>query len=305
MNKHFIDRNREFWEEATPVHTDAPYYNISGFKAGNLSLHSIELEELGQVSAKRLLHLQCHLGLDTLSWARLGARATGVDFSEKSIRFARSLSAETGVSAEFICSDIYSLPDVIKGKFDIVFTSYGTITWLPDLNQWARVIAHFLEPGGIFYIVDGHPFSLSLSNEAAPSVVRVAKPYFHSPEPLESDDEGYDYANPSVAISRPTYEWTHGMGDIVTALASAGLTIVFLHEFPFCEGKYFEDMLQDGNGWWWFRDPSIRIPQTFSLKAIAATSPALNVISQPLAGPAAPDEGFPTPMPEDIVNAAT
>ena len=166
---------------------------------------------------KSLLHLQCHFGMDTLSWGRLGAKVTGVDFSEEAIKLARKLSKETGIKAQFICSDIYKLPEVLKKKFDIVYTSGGVLCWLPDLNKWAKIIAHFLKPGGFFYIMEGHPFTYVFDNSETAKVLKVTQSYFHKPEPTKWEPEG-DYANPTSVTSSASYEWAHGMGDIINSL---------------------------------------------------------------------------------------
>jgi 2-polyprenyl-3-methyl-5-hydroxy-6-metoxy-1,4-benzoquinol methylase len=155
----YIKSNQKLWDRWTELHEQSELYDVAGFKAGKLRLHSIEKEELGDVAGKSLLHLQCHFGLDTLSWAALGATVTGVDFSEKSIALARSLSAEIGIPATFVHSNVYDLPDNLSGQFDIVFTSYGVLWWLPDIPGWAKVIAHFLKPGGTFLVVDSHPMA--------------------------------------------------------------------------------------------------------------------------------------------------
>ncbi|UCB52608.1 MAG: class I SAM-dependent methyltransferase, partial [Candidatus Zixiibacteriota bacterium] len=147
----FMKQNLKHWNEVTPIHRKSEFYGVEGFKAGRCTLMPLEREELGDVSGKTLLHLQCHFGLDTLSWARLGARVTGVDFSEKAIDLAKSLSKELGIDADFVHSNIYHLPDVLKGEFDIAYTSHGVLCWLPDLAEWGRIIARFLKPGGTFY----------------------------------------------------------------------------------------------------------------------------------------------------------
>lgn len=141
------------------------FYNVDEFKKGKITLKDIELAELGDVKNKSLLHLQCHFGLDTLSWARLGAEVTGVDFSEEAIEYAKRLSQELDIPARFICSNIYDTIELITDKFDIVFTSYGVLCWLPDLVEWAEIISHFLRCGGIFYIVEFHPVNNIFDNE--------------------------------------------------------------------------------------------------------------------------------------------
>ena len=150
--------NRQNWNERTPVHAASDFYDVAGFKAGRITLTDIERGEVGDVSGKTLLHLQCHFGLDTMSWARLGATATGVDFSEAAIDLARSLNDELRLNTRFIRSDVYGLPDVLDEEFDVVFTSYGVLVWLPDLDRWARTIRRMLRSGGTFYLVEFHPF---------------------------------------------------------------------------------------------------------------------------------------------------
>ena len=155
---YYMRSNLEHWNKLTPIHERSKFYDVESFKSGKSTLKSIELEELGDVSGRSLLHLQCHFGLDTMSWARLGARVTGVDFSDRAISLAQELSKELGIEADFVCSDVYDLRSILDKQFDIVFTSYGILCWLPDLRRWAEVIAHFLRPGGTFYMVEGHPF---------------------------------------------------------------------------------------------------------------------------------------------------
>ena len=149
--------NRRNWNERTPVHAASDFYDVEGFKAGRITLRDLERREVGEVSGKTLLHLQCHFGLDTMSWARLGAKPTGVDFSDAAIDLARSLNDELGLGVRFIHSNIYDLPGVLDEQFDIVFTSYGVLCWLPDLDDWARVASNHLKPGGVFYIAEFHP----------------------------------------------------------------------------------------------------------------------------------------------------
>jgi 2-polyprenyl-3-methyl-5-hydroxy-6-metoxy-1,4-benzoquinol methylase len=272
MNEQF-SANRAWWNERVPIHADSSFYDVQGFKAGNLTLMPLERQELGDVSGKSLLHLQCHFGLDTLSWARLSARVTGVDFSEEGVALARSLSQEVGLEADFICSNVYELPNVLSGRYDVVFTSYGVLCWLPDLTGWAQVIAHFLRPGGIFYIAETHPFSHVFYDEADAEDLRVHYPYFPQPEPMRFENDG-SYASAAECSYKVTYEWSHSLSEIVNALISAGLTIEFLHEFPYACYKMFPFMVQDEEGWWRLapregvpREWDGSIPMTFSLKA--------------------------------------
>ena len=169
--------------------------------------------------------------MNTLSWARLGAEVTGLDFSPEAVRAARDLAAEAGIDAEFIESDVYDSVEALGGRtFDIVYTSRGVLTWLPDLVRWAEVIAALLNPGGVLYLREGHPFGHVFDDEAA-GALSVRYPYFHGPAPDRWDDPGA-YAGPTAETTENlTYEWSHTMGSIVTAIAQAGLVVEFLHEF--------------------------------------------------------------------------
>ncbi len=260
--------NQGLWSEWTPFHARSEFYDVEGFKKGSCTLKSIELEELGDVSGKSLLHLQCHFGLDTLSWARLGARVTGADFSDKAIALACSLSRELGIEVNFICSNIYDLPETLHGEFDIVFTSYGVLCWLPDLKKWAQVISHFLKPGGLFYVVEGHPFMTIFDDSKNATELKIIRSYFHTLEPEGYKPEG-SYAVRNIKVSHKGYEWTHSLGDIINALIDTGLNIEFLHEFPVCCFQAQPFMKQDEAGWW--RVKGNNIPLTFSLKATKTT----------------------------------
>ena len=260
--------NREHWDELVAFHAESEFYRLAEFKAGQSSLRPIEVQELGDVTGKALLHLQCHFGMDTLSWARRGARVTGVDFSERAVGTARSLSQELGIEASFCCSDVYDLPRVLSGPFDIVFTSYGVLCWLPDLKRWAQVIARMLKPGGVFYIVEEHPLSNIFEDDTATGGFKIAYSYFHSPEPFKWEDDG-TYADRTAKVEhRTTYEWTHSLSDIVNALIAAGLRIEFVHEFPYSCIRKLACMEEGEDGWWRFRDRSVNLPLLFSLKAV-------------------------------------
>jgi len=173
--------------------------------------------------------------MDTLSWAREGAVVTGVDFSERGIEFARSLAAELGIEATFVHSDLYELPTVLEGQFDVVYTSRGVLYWLPDMAGWGQVIGHFLKPGGVFYVTDAHPFLMVLDDELDAPYLRLRYPYWTREEPLEFENIG-SYADRTQPVTVPKeFGWNHSLGEMVTAVADAGLRIEFLHEFDFIE----------------------------------------------------------------------
>jgi SAM-dependent methyltransferase len=262
----YVSRNLKHWNEVTPIHEKSKLYDVEGFKRGGSRLSPLEREEVGDVAGKNLLHLQCHFGLDTMSWARLGAKVTGVDFSDKAIDLARSLSQELGIDVDFICSDIFDLPEVLKKKFDIVFSSNGVLCWLPDLSAWANIIARFLKPEGFFYIVESHPVADVFENERDTKELKARHSYFYSPQPAKWIPEG-TYADKEAKVTNPTYEWTHPLSDIVNSLISAGLRIDFLHEFPYLNWDFFPFMEKDKDGWWRFKERKETIPLMFSLKA--------------------------------------
>ena len=265
MNK-YRQANQKRWERLALEHENAPFYDLEGFKAGKDRLRSIELSELGDVAGKTLLHLQCHFGLDTLAWARRGAIAAGVDFSQNAIMLAQALSEELDIPAQFYRSDIYDLPQVLSGAFDIVFTSYGVLHGLPDLKRWGEIIAHYLKPGGIFYIVEDHPMFRVFQPKPGEEF-RAERSYFHSDEPQRIEGSG-SYATEGQGSSGEYYVWDHSLGDVINALVGAGLRIEFLHEFPYAARAKFPFMEQGEDGWW--RLPPDRhgtIPFLFSLQA--------------------------------------
>jgi SAM-dependent methyltransferase len=262
----YVDTNRELWNLWTKLNAASTEYSdlLTQLKAGQSILKEVELKELNDVAGKTLLHLQCHFGLDTLSWTREGAIVTGVDISDEAITLARSLSQELNIEAEFICSDIYDLPTRLNTQFDIVYTSRGVLCWLPDLNRWAEILAHYLKPDGIVYILGGHP------------IVRVFKPrtdgngrpvewgYFDS-GPI-AVEERRSNANPTPHPPHMAYYWSHTLGEIITALCSAGLRLEFLHEFPEMVEERSYDEVEPGR--YKLRiHRNVVIPSQFSIRA--------------------------------------
>lgn len=266
--------NRANWDERAAIHFASTSgnattgYNIQRYidEPGRLSeTVTFDRTELGEVAGKSLLHLQCHIGTDTLSWARLGADVTGIDISEKSIQAARRLLEMTGTPGRFIEAELYDAPTVLAEQFDIVYTGVGAICWLPDISEWARVVSKFLKPGGTFYIREGHPMMWSI-DQSVDDDLRVIEPYFNSGEPLVEEEE-QTYAGDGRIDSRTTYNWAHSLGDTVTALIDAGLTIEFMHEHKFCDWQGIPHLKLSDDGMWRMPDREQLVPLTFSIKA--------------------------------------
>ncbi|MEW5991326.1 MAG: class I SAM-dependent methyltransferase [Chloroflexota bacterium] len=236
MDEEALRSNRELWDAWTKIHVGSEFYDVESFRTGErpVRVEDYEIAEVGSVEGKRLLHLQCHFGMDTLSWARLGADVTGVDFSEAAVAAARALAAQIGISARFIQSDVYKLPEVLDEAFDVVYTSCGVLGWLPDIEAWASVAARFVRPGGFLYVTEIHPVAQAFDDEGVePGELRLRHSYWSHPEPLRFEVQG-SYADPTAPTDGLVeYGWDHSLGEIVTAVADAGLRIDFLHEFDF------------------------------------------------------------------------
>ncbi|HEY6063665.1 MAG TPA: class I SAM-dependent methyltransferase, partial [Chitinophagaceae bacterium] len=199
----YFEANKLLWNQRTVVHKDSSFYDVKGFKAGKNVLTPIELKEVGDVKGKKMLHLQCHFGMDSLNWARLGADVTGIDLSDVAIKEAKQLNGELGMNAKFICCNVYDLKQHLDEKFDIVFTSYGVIGWLPDLNKWAGIISHYLKPGGIFYIAEFHPVVWMFDDEFT-----HIKYHYDNREVIVTENEG-TYTDRNASIKGKEYSWNH------------------------------------------------------------------------------------------------
>lgn len=260
--KDYTKENKKWWNTVTPIHYKSELYNLKEFKKKKNSLISIEHEELGSiVKGKDMLHLMCHFGMDTLSWAKMGANTTGVDMSDKSVELAKKLSREIKVPAKFICSDIYELPNVLDKKFDIVFTSYGVLCWLKNIKKWARLINHFLKDGGVFYIVELHPFTNILSYD-----FKLFYKYFKRGPYI--DDSSGTYTDWDANVKGFTYEWSYTLSDVINVFINEGMKIDFVHEFPFTMYDQFPGFMeQNDKGQFVLKNKKIEIPLLFSLKA--------------------------------------
>jgi len=264
MGSHY-ETNRQNWNERTPIHARSRFYDLDGFRAGRNALLPIERAELGEVAGKSLLHLQCHIGDDTLSWARLGAQVTGVDFSDEAISVACGLRDELNLEARFICLNIYDLPDVLEEQFDVVFTSYGVLCWLHDVPRWAKIAASYVKPGGHFYLAEFHPLAVSVcDNGVEGETFRMTFPYFPRPEPVYCEP-GPTYTDGEGTTKTGTYEWPYNLGQVVTALCDAGLRIEFLHEHSCSACPMLPGMRKDEDGLWWRETNDL--PLMFSIRA--------------------------------------
>ena len=234
----FFNTNKNAWNNKTPFHLKSELYDLDGFKKGRSSLNFIELQELGDVKNKSMLHLQCHFGQDSISLSRLGAEVTGVDLSDKAIETAKELSAKTKSQTTFICCDIYDLPNHLNKQFDIVFTSYGTIGWLPDLDKWAKIVSRFLKPGGKFVFVEFHPVVWMFDDDFE----KIAYNYFKADAIIETE-EG-TYADRKANIRQENVTWNHSMSEVVNSLIKNDLIINSLDEFDFSPYNCFNNTIE-------------------------------------------------------------
>ena len=261
--------NRANWDDRVPIHRTSREYSADEFIANPSKISDVvafDSKYLGDVTGKTLLHLQCHFGRDTLSWASLGADVTGVDFSEPAISEAQRLSADSGVPGRFIVSELYDSPNMLDEQFDIVYSGVGALNWLPDLDGWAGVVNHFLKPGGTFYIREGHPVIWALDYERDDDLYVISEAYFNIDRPLQWDsDETYTDGDLSVEHTR-TYEWNHGLSAI-SALIKAGLTITHFEEHDTLEWPALPSMVRGEDDLYRMSHHPERVPLMYSLAA--------------------------------------
>ena len=261
------EANRRLWNEWAALHARSDFYDVPGFLADATrnTLYPYELEAVGDVGGRSLLHLQCHFGLDTLSWARLGARVTGADFSDVAIAQAQDLAKQAGIDdARFVCSDVYALSEILDETFDVVYTSRGVLGWLPDIESWGRLVGRFLKPGGTFYIHEFHPVFFLWDDAEDVTDLRIGYSYFRGTEPLRFEAKG-SYADREAEIeNKVNYGWIYAFGDVVNALTGAGLRIERLDEYKAIRNRLHPLMTETDEGW--VLDGG-RIPTTFSILA--------------------------------------
>ncbi len=259
-NKYF-DTNKATWNEKVKIHAKSDMYDLEAFKNGKNSLMSYELEALGDVKGKSLLHLQCHFGQDTLSWSRLGAKCVGVDLSDEGIKLAKELNNQIQLEAEFVCCNVLDTSQYVKDTFDIVFTSYGVIGWLPDLKPWGKMIAERLNKGGTFFIAEFHPIVWMFDYLDGKQVMKYG---YMQDEAIYEEYEG-TYANTDSKMVSKEYGWNHGLGEVINALTEAGLHIHYLNEYNESPYDVLPDLIQTENGM--FKTKDELYPLIFTLKA--------------------------------------
>ncbi|MCO6485362.1 MAG: class I SAM-dependent methyltransferase [Saprospiraceae bacterium] len=258
----YREDNRRSWNARTAVHITSSFYDVPGFLAGKDTLMAPEMSLLPSLEGQDVLHLQCHFGQDTLSLARHGARVTGMDLSDEAIRQARSLAEQAGIPARFICSDIYDgRNEVQPATFDGVFTSYGTIGWLPDLNGWAEVIAHALRPGGWFVFVEFHPTLYLFDFETR----QLGYPYFPHSKPITEESTG-TYADPDAGIAVRDHFWSHPVSEIIQNLLDAGLDLEKIEEWDYSPYGCFPNMTLVGTDRYRFEAGPHPLPHLLGLR---------------------------------------
>ena len=267
--------NREFWDERVPAHAASPDYGVARFAEDPAFLSEVvrfDMPRLGDLTGLEGVHLQCHIGTDTVSLTRLGARMTGLDISPPALAEARALAEAAGADATFVESEVYSAVEALgAGRFDLVYTGVGALCWLPDIRRWAGVVAELLRPGGRLHIREGHPVLWSLADGREDKLLAIEHPYFETADAIVWDegDEGTTYVETDVVFSKNvTHEWNHGLGQIVTALLDAGMELTLLEEHDTVPWEALPGQMADtGGGEWRVADRPERLPHTYTIQA--------------------------------------
>ncbi len=255
----YIHANRDYWNKRTQTHLQSAFYNVPAFLNGRSSLNDIELLLLGDISGKKILHLQCHFGQDTISLARMGASVTGVDLSDEAIKQARDLAVKCHVDCNFIECDIFSLPIFLNEQFDIVFTSYGTIGWLPDISKWASIVQQFLKPGGSFVFAEFHPVIWMYNND----LDKIIYSYFKKEAIIE--EETGTYADRNADIHSTSITWNHGLAEVINSLLNTGLQLLQFHEFDYSPYNCFQNMKEVSPGKYMINGFEQKFPLVYSM----------------------------------------
>lgn len=269
MEPTWFETNRSMWDERVPIHVDSDFYDVAGFRRGEETLRDYELEDVGDVSGLSLVHLQCHFGLDTLSWARRGATVTGLDFSQTAIEAARSIAADCDLPARFVTGNVYDAPKLLRTRYDIVYTGLGALCWLPDLERWADVVASLLSPGGMLYVTEFHPFTEMLGDDD----FTVEHPYFRD-GPAMWDEEG-TYAQADVATRcNRSFEWTHPISSVIDTLLDRGFALTRFREMDWTLFARWPFLEKTGRDRYAIPDGKPRIPLMYAARfTLGATRP--------------------------------
>jgi len=260
-NKDYFAVNKETWNKKVAVHAKSNMYDMEAFKNGKSSLMSFEMEALGNVSNKSLLHLQCHFGQDTLSWSRMGAKCVGVDISDEAVKLARELNQELKLNAEFVCCNVLDTSEHISETFDIIFTSYGVIGWLPDLKPWGKMIAERLKSGGTFFIAEFHPIVWMFDYLDEKPEIK----YGYNQKEVIYEEYSGTYADESSSMISKEYAWNHGIADVISALIDAGLQIEAFSEHDESPYNVLPNLIETKSGSYTVKDKLY--PLIFTLKA--------------------------------------
>jgi len=256
----YIKINKRLWNQKVDFHMKSDFYDVPGFLKGNSSLNKIEIDLLGDITDKTILHLQCHFGQDTISLQRMGAKVTGIDLSNEAIDQAKLL-AKSNSEADFICCDIYDLPNHLDKQFDIIFTSYGTIGWLPDLNKWAKIISKYLKPSGMFVFAEFHPVIWMFDE----NLEKIKYNYFNSGAIIET--ETGTYANKDANIEAEFITWNHSISEVINSLISNGLEINSLNEFDYSPYDCFNKTIENSPNKFQIKHLKNKIPMVYSIVA--------------------------------------
>ncbi len=262
--------NRAWWDERAPAHANSADYAVQELIADPTRLSDVvrfDLPRLGDINGQRGIHLQCHIGTDTISLHRLGAAMTGLDFSSESIAIARRIASDSRADVTFVQAEVYSAPLVVGGGFDFVFTGIGALGWLPDLARWAQTVAALLRPGGRLFLREGHPMLLAFDEERTDALV-LGYPYFEQPEPGHFDMPG-SYVDTTTEFGHTQLrDWSHGLGDVVTAVLGAGLELTMLAEHDSVPWEALPGRMRRDDGEWRLIEHPERLPLSYTLQAV-------------------------------------
>jgi SAM-dependent methyltransferase len=269
----YMEANRANWDQRAPAHAMSPGYNVQRFIDDPAFIGEVvrfDRPLLGDLSGLTGVHLQCHIGTDTIGLSRLGARMTGLDFSSAAIEQARTLVAKSGDDVTFVESDVYDAASALGGEqFDLVFTGIGALCWLPSISRWAATVAALLKPGGRLFIREGHPMLWSLADARPDGLLVVDYPYFERDEPSVWEDGGTYVETDVVFTANTTHEWNHALGEIVTALISQGLQVIGLVEHDSVPWEALVgQMTNDDRGEWRLTERPWRLAASYTLQAV-------------------------------------